>query len=172
MDALIIIDMQNAYFKSPNLVKQKARLVSEINSLIAEHSRRGALVLNVKTIHASDKSTWTLNMLQDNQGFLLKGTEETQNVSGLQLEAAIEIIKTRDSAFHETTLLQTLRDNQIQAITLAGVSAHNCIFHTAAAAYAYDFHVTLRTAAIGDEDDGQRQQAFEYLQAEYRQHIL
>lgn len=171
MNALIIIDMQDAYFKSPNLLKKKARLISEINSLITEHSRSGALVLNVKTVHASDKSTWTLNMLQDNQGFLLDGTDETQNVSGLQLDGAIEIIKTRDSAFHETNLLQILRTNHVRSITLAGISAHSCIFHTAAAAYAYDFHVTLPEAAIGDEDDGKCQQAFEYLQAEYRQHI-
>lgn len=172
MNALIIIDMQEAYFKSPNLTGQKDQLVREANALMSKARQAGELVINVRTVHRRDKRTWTLNMKQDDQGFAFEGDAETQTLPGLALGTALELIKTRDSAFHGTDLLQILRDHNIDSIALAGVSAHSCIFHTAAAAYAYDFPVTLAQAAIGDEDEAQRQQTFEYLRREYRQEIL
>lgn len=172
MNALIVIDMQEAYFKSPRLKAQKERLVNETNRLITVFTARGDMVIHARTVHSSDKRTWTLNMLQDNQGFAFEGADETQPIKDLRFDGAIDLIKTRDSAFHETGLLRILRDHTITAITLAGISAHSCIFHTASHAYAYDIATTIVTSAVGDEDEALAQQSFEYLQREYRQHII
>lgn len=172
MNALIVIDMQDAYFKHPRLKQQKEDLVVEINRLIADFTSRGDLVINVRTIHSPDKHTWTLNMLEDNQGFAFEGADETRILPGLQLDGAIELTKTRDSAFHKTDLLQILRDHNVTAVTLAGVSTHSCIFLTAAEAYANNLKVTIRTEAVDDEDEEMQRQALDYLRREYRQQVL
>lgn len=172
MNALIIIDMQYAYFKTPNLVRSKDRLVGRINSLIHDATLNGDLLINVKTIHSPDKQTWTLNMLEDDKGFAFEGSSEVRNVAGLNIEKTVECIKTRDSAFHETGLWQLLQDNKVTSVTLAGVSTHSCIFHTASQAYAYNIPTTIVASAVGDEDETLAQQSLEYLQREYRQQII
>jgi nicotinamidase-related amidase len=171
VNALIIIDMQPAYFKSPTLLRAKDRIVERINALTREVRTNGGMLINIRTAHLRDKSTWTLNMLEDDQGFAFQGSSETQVLPGLDVDGAMQMIKTRDNAFHGTQLLRTLRTHDVTTITLAGVSAHSCIFHTAAAAYAYNLPVRIVTDAVGDEDDDQRMYAFDYLRREYRQEI-
>lgn len=171
MKALIIIDMQEAYFKPPALARRKQRLVTRINQLADEFRASADLIVNVRTVHSRDKRTWTLNMLQDDQGFAFDGDDEALNVAGLRLDDATEVIKTRDSAFHGTNLLELLRSHTVESITLAGVSTHSCVFHTAAQAYAYDFPVRIAAAAVDDEDELLQHQALEYLRQEYRQDI-
>lgn len=171
MNALLIIDMQEAYFKSPELVRQKPTLVRNIDAAIARARRASELILTIRTEHARDKSTWTLNMLQDDKGFAFVGSDETHAVEGLDADDAIDIIKTRDSAFYKTDLLRTLNAHGVTSLTLTGVSAHSCIFQTAADAYAHNFTVTLRADSIGDESEAAMRQAFDYLRREYRQTI-
>jgi nicotinamidase-related amidase len=172
MNALIIIDMQEAYFKTPRLQKQKQRLAREINQLVVTSEQNNDLIINVVTIHAADKSTWTLNMLEDDQGFVFSGTKETHNLASLELGSALRIVKTRDSAFHDTDLLAVLRTHDITSLTLAGVSTHSCIFQTASDAYAYNFLVSVVAAATDDEDETAKITALEYLRREYRQRII
>lgn len=170
MHALIIVDMQSAYFADKNLKEQKSILIKNIQYEIDKHLRMGNLIVNVKTIHSHDKKTWTLNMLEDNQGFLFENSEETETL--LKLPGNTEYVyKSRDSAFHETNLIDMLRANNITHISLVGVSAHTCIFHTASAAYAYNLKATLIRDAIGDENMQAMQRAFDYLTSEYRQLI-
>jgi nicotinamidase-related amidase len=169
-DALIIIDMQEAYFNDERLHKQKRPLINAIQRQIEEHIQRGSLIINVRTIHTAHKDTWTLNMLEDDQGFLFENTDETTTLLKIP-DTTIQIEKTRDSAFHETTLYSVLREHRCKTLTLVGVSAHTCIFHTASAAYAYNFHVTLVRDAIGDEDTDAMERSLDYLQKEYRQTI-
>ena len=171
MNALLVIDMQDAYFKTPELLRQKSSLVEAINQAATKARQADEPIIAIRTVHRTDKSTWTLNMLEDDKGFAFDGSAETQLVDGLELADALEIIKTRDSAFHETELLHLLRSLGVTQLTLTGVSAHSCIFHTAAAAYAYDFPVTLLRAGIGDESQSALDEAFEYLKREYRQTV-
>lgn len=172
MQALIIIDMQDAYFKTPNLSNQRDALAKRINSLVTMFHMNSDIILNIRTVHLRDKTTWTLNMLEDDQGFAFDDSAETGPIASLRIDNAIQLSKTRDNAFHDTNLLQVLRSHDVTRITLAGVSAHSCIFHTAAAAYAYNYPTVLAASAIGDEDDSQKRTALEYLKREYRQSII
>lgn len=172
MNALIIIDMQPAYFKSPGLLGRRDALVQNINKLAAEFRSRGDLIVNIRTVHKKNKSTWTLNMLEDNQGFAFDGASETETIGDLSIDGALELTKTRDSAFYGTELLNALRDYAVTGLTLAGVSTHSCIFQTAADAYAHNLPVNVVSSAVDDEDQTLQRQALEYLEQEYRQHIL
>lgn len=171
MNALLIIDMQDAYFKTPRILAQKAALTSAINRLIQSHERNGDMIINIMTAHHRDASTWTLNMLDDDKGFAFHGDDETKNVAGLQTSSAIPLTKTRDSAFLGTNLHQLLKEHSVEQLTIAGVSAHSCIFFTAADAYARNYPVILPSAAIGDEDPELMRRSLEFLAREYRQTI-
>src|SRR5688572_13746474 len=106
--AVAVIDMQKAYFDAGDLQGQEANLVSAANQLIDTAVRNGVPVFNIVTLHEHDRSTWTLNMLDDNQGYLFKGDDGAEPVEGLRLDEAMTLTKTRDSAFFQTPLAMQL----------------------------------------------------------------
>lgn len=170
--ALVIIDMQPAYFSDDRLAKQQHDLVAAITELTALYRAHHLPIFTITTVHEKDKSTWTLNMLEDNKGFSFRGERTAQPLIELNMNETITLEKTRDSAFHGTQLLALLRDKQVTHLTLCGVSAHNCIFQTAAEAYAYNFSVSLVQDAIGDEEPREKTHALGQLHAEYRQEVI
>ena len=110
----------------------------------------GRPVFLVRTEHARDRSTWTLNMLADDEGFAFPGTRQAALLDGVAAAApdAVEVAKTRDSAFHGTGLAAELRGRGVDRLLLCGVSTHSCIAETATAAFALDFHAAIATDAI------------------------
>jgi nicotinamidase-related amidase len=171
MNALLIIDMQKAYFKTPGLIQRQADLIAHINTLVSHHRTIGDLVVAVSTIHSRSTTTWTLNMLEDDIGFAFNDSHEIQAVDGLDLLGAKEITKTRDSAFHGTNLKDVLLSHNVARLVLTGVSTHSCIFQTASDAYAHNFPVTIHRGGVDDEDLTLHKQALDYLRQEYRQTI-
>lgn len=167
--ALVIVDMQKAYFRNDALEAARDELTSTCNELIDQARRRDIPVFNVVTKHARDRSTWTLNMLDDGEGYLFEDDEDVEVVDGLQIEKAIEVVKTRDSAFFDTTLYEELKQRNIETVVIAGVSTHTCIFQTAADAYAHNLRVVLAGDAIASHEPSLHQGALDLLWQEYRQ---
>lgn len=170
--ALLIIDMQNAFFEDEVLGKQKESLVRACNAAIADAREAGVPVYAIRTEHQRDKSTWTLSMLDDDQGFLFSGTEQAESVEGLELEGLPEMVKTRDSAFFGTDLLQRLRNLSVDTVVLAGVATHNCIAQTAADAYANNVRVVYAEDAIASTNEEYAKNVLGVLIDEYRQRLL
>lgn len=146
--ALVTIDMQAAFFESGLLAPLVDDLVARCNELHHWAASHDIPVIEVRTQHRRDRSTWTLNMLEDDMGFLLEGDDDAQPVPGLVTDGAIELVKTRDSAFHRTDLADQLRELGVGLLVLAGVSTHTCVASTATDAYAHDLHVVLVEDAI------------------------
>ncbi|MDV8149121.1 isochorismatase family cysteine hydrolase [Arthrobacter sp. B10-11] len=172
MIAVLVIDMQNAYFEDPALGRHRDELVRACNALMSAARRRNARVLLVKTEHERDKSTWTLNMLDDNQGFIFRGSEQAAFVPGLITSDLPQLVKTRDSAFLGTDLLWRLRNWEASTIVLAGVSTHNCVAQTAADAFGHNFRVVYAAEAIASEDQASADALLSILSREYRQEKL
>lgn len=172
MIALLVIDMQNAYFEDPALALQQDTLVRACNRLIAESAASGAKVLLVGTEHERDKSTWSLNMLDDDQGFIFRGSDQADFVPGLQTDGLPRLIKTRDSAFAGTDLLSRLRNWEVGEIVLAGVATHNCIAQTAADAFAHNVRVVYAEEAMASGDERAAADMLRILSDEYRQPVL
>ncbi|QXQ11963.1 cysteine hydrolase family protein [Paeniglutamicibacter sp. Y32M11] len=169
--ALVLVDMQNAFFEDPELKIQQKRLVGHCNDLVAA-ARGGSMpVFNVRTIHKRDKSTWTLSMLDDDQGFLFEGTMQTYNVSGLDTTDSIEIIKHRDSSFWGTDLLNQLHRRHVDSVVISGVSSHTCVAATASDAYAADIRAALAIDAIASADPDFANTTLALLKNEYRQKL-
>jgi nicotinamidase-related amidase len=167
--ALLVVDMQNAYFEDPALGGQRSGVVSGCNRLIALARSVDAPVFAVVTEHARDKSTWTLSMLEDDQGFAFGGTEQADLLADLDAAGTTTIIKIRDSAFHGTSLAQRLRVLGVDRLVLCGVSGQDCIAQTGADAFANDFAVAYATDAIGSTDPDLGRQTLDKLAAQYRQ---
>ncbi len=170
--ALLVIDMQKAFFEDEALGKQQDRLVKACNAAIEDARNAGAPVYVIRTEHQRDKSTWTVSMLDDDQGFLFSGTEQAEPVDGLNLAGLPELVKTRDSAFFGTDLLQRLRNLDVDTVVLAGVSTHNCVAQTAADAYANNLRVIYAKDAVGSTNDEYAEQVLNVLMDEYRQQSL
>jgi nicotinamidase-related amidase len=169
---VVVIDMQNAYFEDPALGRRRDELVEACNALMDAAQSRGAKVLLVKTEHERDKSTWTLNMLEDNQGFIFRGSEQADFVPGLATAGLPQLVKTRDSAFLGTDLLWRLRNWDSDTIVLAGVSSHNCVAQTGADAFGHNIRVVYATEATGSEDREAEKALLSILTREYRQEML
>lgn len=170
--ALLIIDMQKAFFEDESLGNQQDSLVAACNSTIADAREAGIAVYLIRTEHQRDKSTWTVSMLDDEQGFLFSGTEQAEFVDGLSVEGLPELVKTRDSAFFGTDLLQRLRNLEVDTVVLAGVSTHNCVAQTGADAYANNLRVVYARDAVASTNDEYAQNVLGVLMDEYRQQAL
>ena len=171
MIALLIIDMQNAYFEAPELAAEKERLVTSCNRLLEGFTSSGHKALLVGTEHERDKSTWTLSMLDDDQGFIFRGSKQAEAVPGLATDGLPQLSKTRDSAFMGTNLLSRLRNWGADEVVLAGVSTHNCIAQTGADAFAHNIRVTYAEDAMASEDSQDAADMLRILSSTYRQPV-
>ncbi|MHA7282419.1 cysteine hydrolase family protein [Arthrobacter sp. TMS2-4] len=170
--ALLIIDMQNAFFEDKALAGQQERLVGACNGLIDAAGSSHAPVFLIRTEHLRDGSTWTRSMLEDGQGFIFRGSHQAEFVAGLHAGELDVVTKTRDSAFFGTDLAARLHDEGVDRLVLAGVSTHSCIAQTGADAFAHDFHVTYARAAIGSTNEEYADAMLEIISVGYRQPVL
>ncbi|NKX49000.1 cysteine hydrolase [Arthrobacter deserti] len=167
--AVLVIDMQKGYFENPVLAGRQEELVGQCNQLIAQAREAGVPVLLPCTGHQRDKSTWTLSMLDDDQGFAFAGSETAELVPGLEAEGLPRLSKTRDSAFVGTDLLLRLRNLGVRTLVLAGVASHNCVAQTGVDAFAHNFRVVYARDAMASTNEEFAEQMLTILCKEYRQ---
>lgn len=74
--ALVVVDMQHSYFERPDLAARLAELTEAVVELVRTAVEAGRPVVLVRTEHERDRSTWTLNMLEDGEGFAFPGTRQ------------------------------------------------------------------------------------------------
>jgi len=171
--ALVVIDLQRGFFEAPALAAQADRIVAATNELFRRAASRDVGVFVVRTEHAVDRSTWTLSMLEDDQGFNFPGTSQVELLPGLSVPpGSHQVVKIRDSAFHGTDLAQRLRLLRVTRLLVCGVEAENCVALTGRDAFAHDFEVAFAVDAVasGHADRGRR--ALEDNRTEVRQPLL
>lgn len=172
VQALVVIDLQVDYFNDDELARCREDVLTATNRLIGRAREAGALLVVVRTVHERDRSTWALNMHDDGQGMTFRGEEGAQFVPELDTEGAVEVHKTRDSAFFGTELEQILRDHGVTAFAIAGVSTESCVNATATDAYARDFRVVLADRATASVDEDMHDHVLKLLSWQYRQPVV
>ena len=148
-DALIIIDMQNYFFRHRKRAKKIKPLAEKINGLIDMFEEAGLPIYHVKTVHRIDKSSWDLQMLKNGKAVLLEDTEPAREIADIRSsEKHFYITKTRHSAFIRTELEASLRQAGVTRTVLCGVFTHGCVGRTAMDAKELDFDVIVAKQAI------------------------
>ncbi|WP_241680658.1 cysteine hydrolase family protein [Pseudactinotalea suaedae] len=170
--ALLLVDLQNAYFEAPELDEVKDELIERANELVVAAREADRPVVLVRTEHDRDKSTWTVNMLADDEGFAFPGTAQASYVDALDTEGGLDVTKTRDDAFHGTRLREILTELQVSHLLIGGVSTHSCVAETAMAAFAHDLHVAIAGDVIASENPTLSEAMLEFLTDELRQPVL
>src|SRR5699024_3971234 len=133
--ALLLVDLQEAFFANrvlaaarPRLLAAaRPRLLAAVHRLAEGARRAGVPIFLISTEHSRDRSTWTLSMLDDDQGFLFHGDAGTATVAELDTTGMTRLEKTRDSAWLGTDLPLRLRNLGVDRVMIAGASAHACI---------------------------------------------
>lgn len=169
--ALLVIDLQEKFFEDEELARCRADLVATVNGLVAAAQLAGAAVLEVRTEHAADRSTWTLDMLRSGTATLLAGSDEARRVPELA-PIATGLVKTRDSAFHGTDLAQRLRTLGVRTLVLVGISTESCIHATSVDGYAHDFQVVIPHDAVASVDWQWHDQALADLRRKHGQQVV
>lgn len=170
--AVVFIDLQEGFFEGPDTRDNRDLIVREANWLAGLARAGGHPLFEVGTVHQRDRSTWTLKMLEDGQGFNFAGSGQAQLLEGLDLEPATHLAKTRDSAFFGTGLADRLRKIGVRRLILAGVTADLCVTATGRDAFAEDFEVVYARPAIAASDSDPAWRDLENVSAHFRQHIL
>lgn len=150
-DALLLIDLQEAFFESEQLQRARPELVAAVHRLTTAAHTAEVPTFLITTEHSRDLSTWTLTMLDDDRGFLFHGDETTRAIGELDTAGLTRIEKTRDSAFFGTDLLLRLGNLGVDTVLLAGVSTHACIAQTARDAFANNVRAQVVTDATADD---------------------
>jgi len=170
---VVLIDLQVDFFNDPELERCREDLVAACNRLVEAALERGLPVVEVRTVHAPDRSTWSLNMLADEEGMTIAGTPGADPLEGLHhagVTPGVELLtKTRDSAFYETGLADLLRREQVASFLLCGVSTESCIAATATEAYARDFQVGVVLDGTASVRWELHDHTIDSLRAQYRQ---
>lgn len=123
--ALIVIDMQEVFFNSPeNDLYEKERVLKNINCLIDQAHDQVVPVIFIQ--HTS----------QDPDDELFEGTPGWQLHQNLNRSESDPVIrKTSWDAFYRTDLLNYLQKNKIDRLTFAGAQTEFCLDTTIRAAY-------------------------------------
>lgn len=128
--ALIIIDIQNDYFKNGKMELVGSEEASENAKLILEKFRNENLTLiHIQHIAISKTATFFLpNSV---------GAHIHKNV--LPKENEKTIIKHYPNSFRETELLDFLKSKEVSDLIICGMMTHMCIDTTVRAAYDFGF---------------------------------
>ena len=161
--ALLLIDLQEAFFENPAMAASRDAVLAAVRRLADGARRHGVPIFLITTEHSRDRSTWTLSMLDDDQGYLFHGDAGTATVAELDTTGMTRLEKTRDSAWLGTDLPLRLRNLHVGRVVIAGVSTHACIAQTARDAYAHNVRATIVTDAVADEREDRKEMILEQL---------
>jgi nicotinamidase-related amidase len=147
--ALVIVDMQEFFFRKPERRQHLDTVIANINQLIDYFEARRWPIVHVITCYKADGSDWELKMKVTGEPELIEGTPETAILPQIKISDAHFILaKTRYSAFFKTNLVDLLRARDIQRVVVVGAYTHYCVNATVFDAYCHDFVPAIVTDAV------------------------
>jgi nicotinamidase-related amidase len=139
--ALLIIDMQIGMFNGPEKPYQGARVLENINHLIAKARAAGAPIFAVR--HTGPQGSP-----------IAPGSPLSQLLPDLDIDLQCDGVfdKTRPNCFVKTDLAKWLRDADVQELVIAGMKTDYCIDTTCRAAADLGFRPVLVADAHSTTD--------------------
>ncbi len=163
--ALLVIDMQQEFFKSGPLAERRALLSEKINELVDLMHEKKHPVIWVRQEYKANLSDAPLHNRRNNKPVTIEGTEECKILPELHRDKGdSEIIKKRFSAFLNTELETLLKKRGIDTLIITGVNTMTCVRVTAIDAYQRDYNVILALEGVDAYDKEQHDNSIKYLQ--------
>lgn len=149
IDALIIVDMQEYFFRKPERRAGLEEVLANINCLI-DHFDRGRLpVVHVRSAYHADGSDWDLKMRAAGLPELIDGSPDAALLPQITVQPQHHhIVKTRYSGFFKTRLAELLKSLKVGRVMVTGAYTHYCVNATVFDAYAHDFVPGLISDAV------------------------
>lgn len=137
--ALLVIDVQKAFFKDPETIHSLNKAIIQINAGIDLFRQKGLPIICIQ------------HMVKENG--LLPGTE------GFELPDSLSILptdphvhKTYGNAFNKTHLEELLRQQNIDTLIITGYCAEFCVLSTYRGALDLDFTPVILRGAIASRN--------------------
>jgi nicotinamidase-related amidase len=138
--ALLIVDMQEFFFRQAERRRNLEIVTNNINRLIGHFERTSQPVIHVITCFKADGSDWDLKMKASGEAELIEGTPETAILAQIRLSANHRtVIKTRYSGFFKTNLAEILHRERVERAVVVGAYTHYCVNATIFDAWCHDF---------------------------------
>ena len=142
-NCLILIDMQNDYFPKGKMeLCRMNEAAAKAKLLLAQFRELTLPIVHIQHIATRPGSTF---FLPDSYG-----AEIHELVAPLATEPIIK--KHYPNSFRETPLLKTLREKNIEEVTLCGAMSHMCADATTRAAFDFGFACTVADDACATRD--------------------
>jgi bifunctional isochorismate lyase/aryl carrier protein len=139
LTALLIVDMQNAFFTEVERRHNLEQVVENINRASLACDQAGLPVFHVVSQYKPDKSDWDLKMLEADTPELIEGTAEAAILPGIEVRPGHQLaVKTRYSAFFKTDLAARLYSIGVKRVITAGAYTHHCVNATVFDAYCHN----------------------------------
>jgi nicotinamidase-related amidase len=141
--ALLVIDMQHWFFRTPERCVCLAELTKSINTLIQFFHDKKLPVIHFRSIqNAGEPNPVLLEGSKDADELpeIIKGTHD------------LYLTKPRHSVFIRTDLENILRNKGVDTLVLAGVWLHRCVGWTAIHGHDLDFNIVLPKQATWAHD--------------------
>jgi nicotinamidase-related amidase len=131
---LLILDMQNDFFRHERLAQLWAALVANINALAVAARGAGAGVIWARQEFAPDLADASLEVRRNAIHVVIAGTEGAELLPELNALKSDEfIVKKRYSALFGTDLDERLKRLACRQLVVAGVNTHACVRTTVSA---------------------------------------
>jgi nicotinamidase-related amidase len=138
--ALVVVDMQSFFFRTPERCVGLETGVANINRLIDYFDASSLPVFHVITTYHADGSDWDLKQKLWGLPDLIAGTPEAEMLPAIHCRPHHAIlVKTRYSAFHKTGLAERLAAQSVHRVLVVGAYTHYCVNQTVFDAFAYDY---------------------------------
>jgi len=140
---LILIDIQNDYFSSgQNELIGSENASLQAKKVLTKFRNEHNLVIHIQHISTRAGSTFFLPNTF--------GAEIHENVKPVKDEKII--VKQFPNSFRDTSLLQYLKENEIQHLVIAGMMTHMCVDATTRAAKDFGFTIEVIGDACATKD--------------------
>ncbi len=147
--ALLIVDMQEFFFRQPERRRNLETVAGNINRLIDHFETTSQPIVHVISRFKADGSDWDLKMKAAGKPELIEGTPEAAILPQIRVSADHRtIVKTRYSAFFKTGLAEILHQDQVERVLVAGAYTHYCVNATVFDAWCHDFVPGIVTDAV------------------------
>ena len=147
--ALLVIDMQEFFFRQPERRRNLETVANNINRLIDRFETTSQPIVHVITCLKADGSDWDLKMKAAGQPELIEGTPEVAILPQIKVSPTHRtVVKTRYSAFFKTDLAEILHKEHVERVVVAGAYTHYCVNATVFDAWCHDFVPGLVTDGV------------------------